>query len=105
MILANDNDYINFVKDKNVIIVGSAGYLMNQNKGEWINSFDIVVRINNSIPIEFPNDYGKRTDILYHILFKHANITKNKKRDTNEEDIRLYEKNNVKYLIARSSLA
>jgi hypothetical protein len=63
-----DQEFTEFVRGKNVIIVGPAGYLQGQEKGKWIDSFDMVVRVNHAIPVLFPEDYGKRTSILYHIM-------------------------------------
>jgi len=51
------------VKGKNVIIVGPAGYLQGQGRGKEFDSYDVVVRLNQSRPIS--DDYGSRTDILY----------------------------------------
>ena len=51
---------------KRVIIVGPAGYV--KGMGDKIDSYDTVVRVNHALPIAFPEDYGSRTDVLYHIL-------------------------------------
>lgn len=63
-----DKDYYNFIRNKRVIIVGPAGYLRGQKKGDFIDEFDIVVRINRSFPLDMSDyeDLGKRTDIRYH---------------------------------------
>ncbi len=72
----NDENFLNeyysdFLKDKNVILVGPAAYLIGQEKGEIIDKHDIVVRMNNALPMDekYLIDYGKRTDIIYHGLF------------------------------------
>ncbi len=55
------------VSGKRVALVGPAGYLQGSEQGEWIDSFDLVVRVNRGI-IEDPQsfkDIGKRTDVLY----------------------------------------
>lgn len=61
----------NFLRNKKVIIVGPASYLENSLKKDFINSFDIVVRLNNSfnIPETSVKDIGDRTDVLYHCLW------------------------------------
>ena len=61
----------NLLKNKKVIIVGPASYLENSLKEDFINSFDIVVRLNNSfnIPKTSIRDIGNRTDVLYHCLW------------------------------------
>jgi len=55
------------IKDKRVIFVCPAPYLLNQNNGEYFDKFDTVVRTNGAILMrrEFEKDYGSRTDILY----------------------------------------
>jgi len=59
--------YHDFIKDKNVVIVGPSPWLNNRNMGETIDSYDIVVRINQGIFLPKTNskDYGSRTDIIY----------------------------------------
>ena len=61
------SDIKKIFKDKNVIIVGPANNLIGENKGKFIDSFDIVCRLNDSYIIskERQKDYGKRCDILF----------------------------------------
>jgi len=54
------------VENKRLAIVGPAKYLTSTNFGSIINSYDIVVRVNNVIPFNYLKDYGSRTDIIYH---------------------------------------
>jgi len=62
--------FTEYVRDKRVIIVGPASYLVGKCMGELIDSYDIVVRLNKSIPLpdELKKDVGTRTDILYNCL-------------------------------------
>lgn len=56
------------LKNKNVIIVGPSSYLQNMSMGEYIDSFDLVVRINDihdTSNESLTKDFGKRTDIIY----------------------------------------
>ena len=73
------------VKDKTVIVVGRAQYLLDEpeyeNQGEFIDSHDIVIRVNSPnpyphleteasatddfVPLEMQQHLGKKTDILY----------------------------------------
>lgn len=64
------------IKDKKVIIVGPAGYLEGKNLGEYIDSFDVVVKINYALLNTNYKDYGKRTDVLYNYLCEdpHGNV-------------------------------
>tara|TARA_R110001592_G_scaffold323732_1_gene603152 strand:+ start:3785 stop:4465 length:681 start_codon:yes stop_codon:yes gene_type:complete len=55
-------------QDKKVIIVGPSSYLENKKTGKFIDSFDLVVRINNLHDInnsELVEDLGLKTDIIY----------------------------------------
>jgi len=60
---------LNILKDANVAIVGPSSYLQGMGMGEHIDSFDLVVRINNlheSDDKHVNSDFGKRTDIIYY---------------------------------------
>lgn len=61
------NDY---VKGKSIIIVGPSPYLKGKQKGEFIDSHDIVIRMNKgwNIPPDMQKDYGTRTDIRWHCM-------------------------------------
>ena len=62
-----NKDLSNLIYKKRIVIVGPADYLNNQNLGDLIDNYDIIVRIKKGCPIpnEMHKDYGKRTDILY----------------------------------------
>lgn len=63
-------DLNEYLKNKKVIVVGPSPYLINKNKGDFINSFDVIIRFNKGWKIDdnFTNDYGNRTDILWHCM-------------------------------------
>ena len=65
-------DYLKFLKDKRVIIVGPAESLLERGDGKFIDSFDIVVRVNRGIEPTFLNSQkiGSRTDILYNCMLE-----------------------------------
>lgn len=75
-------EYRKYLKDKNVILVAPAAYLIGRNMGEEIDNYDVVVRINNSLPIPktLEKDLGSRTDILYHGLFSSGFPKENEKK-------------------------
>ena len=81
-VLKRDLDYNNeffrkLIKGKRVIYVGPAATLEGKEMGEFIDSFDVVIRSNNSyqIPDESQVDYGSRCDILYASgVFRKQNI-------------------------------
>lgn len=95
-------EYHDYLKDKNVILVGPAGYLKGQNKGNEIDNYDVVIRVNNSVPILSYNDLGKRTDVLYHLLFKSLRDNKSlvgKKQILSEKELIEIKNNGVSWLI------
>jgi len=59
-----------FVKNKTIALVGPAESILNTNKGSLIDKFDIVVRLNKSLPIpkDMYQDIGSKTNILYNSL-------------------------------------
>lgn len=67
---SRDENYKNFLKGKRVVVIGPSPNLLGKNLGDYINSFDIVVRLNQSYPTEISHkeDLGNRTDILCHCL-------------------------------------
>jgi len=65
----NEN-YNKILKNKNIIIVGPSSHLFEKEQKEFIESFDIIVRLNKSFPVKKNqiNFIGERTDIYYHCL-------------------------------------
>lgn len=66
----NHELFTSLVKNKRVIIVGPSITVQKCNLGTFINNFDIVVRLNKSLPVPtlmYPH-IGYRTDILYNSL-------------------------------------
>ncbi len=92
--LKYEEAYNKFLYNKNVVLVGPASTLHNSKSGNTINSFDIVVRLNKSLPLPKKryDDIGNRTDILYNSLnttdFPGENIVSE----------RFYTRNNIKFL-------
>lgn len=64
--------YFDFLNGKRVAIVGPASYLKHLDTGPFIDSFDVVVRINRGTELinAYSNSIGRRTDILYNCLIK-----------------------------------
>jgi hypothetical protein len=69
-------EYFSELVGKRVIIVGPAQYLRGVGLGEHIDSYDVIVRVNHALPIAFPEDYGSRTTVLYHLLSHRGSRTK-----------------------------
>jgi hypothetical protein len=59
-------DLREFLRDKRVAFVGPASYLVGKTKGELIDSYDVVVRIQPEI--WDTKDFGSRTDIIQSCL-------------------------------------
>ena len=54
----------NLINNKRVVIVGPAGYLSELKLGKHIDSYDVVVKINNMLNLTDVINYGKKIDIL-----------------------------------------
>ena len=63
-------NYSEFLQGKTVALVASGSSLKGAGLGEYIDSFDVVARLNRALPIspKKENDIGKRTDVLYNTL-------------------------------------
>jgi hypothetical protein len=95
MYIQNIKNNKNFSENfENAILVGSSGDLLGKNKGEFINTFPLIIRMNDSPTIGFEKDVGNRTDIRI-VNFKALNtITKlNPKEFINTKHIILYTNN------------
>ena len=62
--------YSQYLNDKTVALVGPAKSILNYNYGEIIDNFDLIVRLNKSLPLQekYKKNVGSRTDILYNSL-------------------------------------
>ena len=67
-----DAKYHDYLKGKRVTIVGPAAYLTKLATGAFIDSFDVIVRINRGMELidTYSQSIGCRTDILYNCLIK-----------------------------------
>ena len=89
-----DRLFYEYVKDKCIALVGPAQSILNTNKGNIIDKFDLVVRLNKSLPlpISLKSDIGSKTDIIYNSL----NTTDFPGQ--NNLNPKLYKKYGVKYV-------
>jgi hypothetical protein len=72
---SNSNEkFEELIRGKRIAIVGPAKYMMNSGLGSEIDKNDVVIRINRSIETtrKYPNDIGKKCDILYSCLLETA---------------------------------
>ena len=65
-----EEDYKNFLKQKRVAIVGPAKTAISLDQADLIDSYDVVVRLNNMLASEkdHSSKIGKRTDVVYATL-------------------------------------
>lgn len=55
---------------KRVALIGPAGYLQGRRMGKHFDDYDVVCRVNEVLPFGQENDYGNRTDIIFHCCGK-----------------------------------
>jgi len=62
------NRLCELVRNKCIIVTGPADYVVGRGKADWIESYDLVVRINFQwpVPLHLATDLGSRMDLLYH---------------------------------------
>jgi hypothetical protein len=62
----------NWFKDKRVAIVGGSDSVLKEKLGEYIDGFDVVVRINKGVEIiATQSEYvGEKTDVLFHSFYE-----------------------------------
>jgi len=63
-----DRKFNQYLKGKSVIIVGPSPYMLEQEKADFIESFDVVVRLNKGWKVQEDRKkyLGERTDVRYH---------------------------------------
>lgn len=88
------HDYESLLKGKSIIIVGPSKTVLRKRNADFIHSFDLVVRLNKSLPIAMNMEefIGYRTDILYNSCYSDSG--------QNNVSVNLLKNNNVKYLRA-----
>ena len=67
------NTYSDFLKGKEVALIGPSWHTKGTKQSKSLEAYDIVVRVNRGymIPDKVKKDIGKRTDILYCSLSEH----------------------------------
>lgn len=90
-------DLKRLLKGKRVAIVGAASSAFHTGKGEYLDGFDIVIRINKAPLLlkegNWKNDIGSRTDILFHSFFE------NMESGGGPLDLELYDALGIQYLV------
>jgi hypothetical protein len=83
-------------KGKRVAVIGAADSAFEKENGAYIDSFDIIVRVNkapHSWSPEKAKFIGSRTDVLFHSFYE------NEISGGGPIDFNLYEKQGIKYII------
>jgi hypothetical protein len=64
------SSFESYVKGKKVAVVGPAGYMQNLIQGNFIDSHDIVVRLNSAVPVPeaMKDNIGTKTNVLSNCL-------------------------------------
>jgi hypothetical protein len=64
------NLYLNFLKNKRIVVVGPAPTILGSKQRELIDGYDVVVRLNKALPLKagLLDDVGTRTDVLYNCM-------------------------------------
>jgi len=83
--------------NKRVAIVGPADSVLNTNLGEYIDSFDYVVRMNKSPYVikegSHEKDIGKKLDVLFHCFYE------NEISGGGKLDLSLYDQLGIRYVV------
>lgn len=83
-------------KGKRIAIIGAASSAYEKELGKYIDSFDLVIRINKAL-VTWKNEnepfVGTKTSILFHSFYE------NNQSGGGPLDFRLYEQRNVKYVV------
>ena len=85
-----------YIRGKSVVIVGPANSIIGTGKGDLIDKFDIVIRLNKALPVpqNLKKDIGSRTDIVYNAL-NTTDFPGQNNLDTN-----FYKRNGVKFVVS-----
>jgi len=71
--IQTNSDLRNLIANKRVAIIGPSPHLVECGAGSLFDEYDTVCRVNDVIPLhELRQDYGSRTDILFHNMSDHG---------------------------------
>lgn len=83
-------------KGKRVAVIGAADSAFEKENGEYIDSFDIIVRVNkapHSWSTEKAKFIGSRTDVLFHSFYENTDS------GGGPIDFELYDQQGIKYIV------
>lgn len=92
------NNYLKYLKDKRIIVVGPSPSILGKGYGEYIDSFDVVIRTNGGIKLTLTNpvDYGTRCNVLYTNGYFSNHL--------NSSDVDLINDKEVSFIISKSPI-
>lgn len=107
-------EFSSYLEGKRVVIVGPAASLNGRQLGSFIDSHDVVVRLNRDCPIKaelyaklYPGkplpkieDKGSRTDVLYHVLYDQA-LANISGWDHSPQQVAIWQADGVRFLVTR----
>ena len=69
-LIPTSTNFNRLVTGKTIALVGPSKSILGRNQGKYIDSFDLVVRLNKSLPVPVKrrNDIGNKTEIIYNSL-------------------------------------
>jgi hypothetical protein len=107
-LLVNNNKYYEYIQKKKIALIGPSPSIKKNKNGEEINSYDVIVKINNSIFCNDDYDYtGNRLDVLYTLsIAQNLNqiIIDEKYLSFQEYFFHLIEKKKVKFIVFSNEL-
>jgi hypothetical protein len=91
---------VSIFKNKRIAIVGAANSAFDNKNGEYIDGFDIVIRINKAIvnwDVKNEDYIGRKTDLLFH------NFYENEESGGGKLDFSLFKRRGIEYVINPNS--
>lgn len=107
-LLENNKKYYEYLKNKNIALIGPSPSIKKNKNGDEINDYDAIIKINNSIFCNDDYEYtGNRIDVLYTLSIA-QNLNQIDIKDNfdtfQEYFFHLIKEKNVKYIIFSNEL-
>ena len=61
--MVSHEEFRNYFTDKRIVLVGNSRSILNEKRGKFVDSHDIVVRFNMGLPFKYTEYVGERTDV------------------------------------------
>lgn len=107
-LLENNKKYYEYLNNKNIALIGPSPSIKKNKNSDEIDSYDVIVKINNSIFYDEDNDFsGNRIDVLYTLsIAQNLNqITFDEKYDSFQDYFfHLVKEKNIKFIVFSNEL-